>query len=221
MDMRLLDLFCGAGGAATGYYRAGFTEIWGVDIKPQKNYPFTFCQQDAVTYLKEVIRKGIPFHAIHASPPCQKFVPLSKNNPNPAHTEYIDELTPTLHILSELSIPWVVENVMTAPMPVTVILCGSSFGLKVRRHRKFASNVLIPSLPCRHKEQGRPVGVYGGGFKKESREWLGGKRAETKAEAEEAMGIDWMNSKELCEAIPPAYTEYIGEHILNHIKSLR
>ena len=199
-----------------GYHRAGFSEIVGVDIVKRRNYPYEFVQGDALEFLAG---HAGHFDAVHASPPCQAFVALANNNPNPSHFLSRDMLTPTLAALFSFHGPWVVENVLTAPMPCTVVLCGSSFGLKVRRHRKFASNFLIPSRPCRHKEQGRPVGVYGGGYKKESRVWLGGKRAETKAEASEAMGgLDWMTAKEICEAVPPSYTEYIGQYLLSYLQ---
>ena len=224
--MRLLDLFCGGGGAAMGYYRAGFTEIVGVDNKPHKNYPFGFVQADALEYLGEY---GVGFDAIHASPPCQAFVAMANRS------KHKDLLTPTLKMMVEYDCPWVVENVPTAPMPATVILCGSSFGLRVRRHRKFASNVLIPSLPCRHEDQKNGiVGVYGSftsdkgfgsgvvtvcgnprGMNAKS-DFSGGFRH--RDEASEAMGgIDWMSTKEMAESIPPAYTEYIGRYLLEYL----
>ena len=196
-----------------GYHRAGFDEIVGVDIASHKNYPFTFVLGDALEYLEKY---GREFDAVHASPPCQSFVVMARHHRKPR--QHVDLLTPTLAALSEYDRPYVVENVMTAPVPATVVLCGSSFGLKVRRHRKFASNFFIPSLPCRHAEQGRPIGVYGHSFKQTKDSWLGGLRARTKAEACEAMGIDWMTVAELCEAIPPAYTEYIGGFLLEYLR---
>ena len=142
-----------------GYHRAGFDEIVGVDIDDHPNYPFRFMRGDALEYLAA---HGGEFDAIHASPPCQAFVAAADKD------RHLDLLTPTLAALQLVSVPWVVENVPTAPMPVTVMLCGSSFGLRVRRHRKFSSNVLIPGMPCRHKEQGTPIGVYGHGDGKQT-----------------------------------------------------
>ena len=212
--MRLLDLFCGGGGAAMGYHRAGFDEIVGVDISDHPNYPFRFVQGDALEYLAA---HGGEFDAIHASPPCQAFVVMAAKDGS-----HVDLLTPTLAALQLVSVPWVVENVMTAPMPVTVMLCGSSFGLRVRRHRKFASNVFIPGLPCRHDIQGRPLGVYGftdkGTGGRRINQW-GTQRATSLKEASTAMGgISWMGYREMSEAIPPAYTEHIGHYLLQNLK---
>lgn len=218
--MRLLDLYCGAGGAAQGYHQAGFTEIVGVDIKPQKRYPFIFVQADALAYLAEY---GRDFDAIHASPPCQAFVPLSRHRPNPK--EHKDWLTPTIKALEELGKPHVIENVMTSPLAATVVLCGSHFGLKVQKHRKFKTTFMVPAMVCDHNfptADGRPVGVYGQSFKKSNadgkKKWIGGRKAESIAEAREAMGIDWMTTYEISEAIPPAYTEYIGRYLIDHIQ---
>ena len=199
-----------------GYHRAGFTEIVGVDLAPHPNYPFKFVQGDALEFLAV---HGGEFDAIHASPPCQLFTVMAAKD-----GRHVDLLTPTLAALQGIEALWVVENVMTAPMPVTVVLCGSSFGLRVRRHRKFASNVLIPGLPCRHKEQGTPIGVYGWGDGKrrgriEQGTYAGkrnfGLQYFSRAEASAAMGgLDWMTIREICEAIPPAYTEHIGHNLL-------
>ena len=213
--MRLLDLFCGGGGAAMGYHRAGFDEIVGVDIAERKNYPFQFVQGDALEYLEA---HGGEFDAIHASPPCQKFVSL-RHSGNKPKKSVIDSLTPSLVALRSYQCPWVVENVMTASMPFTIKLCGSSFGLRVQRHRKFCSNMLIPGLPCRHKEQGTPLAVYGENWGPvENKNWKG-RRYSDHAEASAAMGgLDWMTIREICEAIPPAYTEHIGHYLMQHIK---
>ena len=193
-----------------GYHRAGFDEIVGVDLAPHPNYPFKFVQGDALEFLAV---HGGEFDAIHASPPCQLFTVMAAKDGR--HT---DLLTPTLAALQGIEALWVVENVMTAPMPVTVVLCGSSFGLRVRRHRKFASNVLIPGLPCRHKKQGQPMLVAGHGGRM-SYEYMKARnfplRYKDRAEASAAMGgLDWMTTREICEAIPPAYTEHIGHYLL-------
>jgi DNA (cytosine-5)-methyltransferase 1 len=175
--------------------------VVGVDINPQPHYPFEFHQGDAMTWPLD------GFDAIHASPPCQLFSRAGKlRDAQGGKASSVDLLTPTLERFTELDVPWVVENVPGAPLE-GVTLCGSSFGLKVRRHRVFASNVLLSAPACRHKEQGRPVGVYhvmGDDIPQ------GGRTARTLAEGQEAMGIDWMPWRFLKEAIPPAYTEHVG-----------
>jgi DNA (cytosine-5)-methyltransferase 1 len=207
--MKLLDLFCGAGGAAMGYHRAGF-EVVGVDHKNQKNYPFEFIQMDAFEALE---RFGPYFDAIHASPPCQAFSQAVKIVNREGRPNLIP---PTRSALIELGLPYVIENVPTAigELKEPVTLCGSMFGLKVRRHRLFESNVFIWGMRCSHTEYPRiyppsynritPLRVLSisGGF-------MQGKISIE--EHREAMGITWqMTGRELSEAIPPAYTEYIG-----------
>ena len=200
---RLLDLFCGAGGASAGYARAG-VEVVGVDIRPQPNYPFEFHQADAMTFDLS------GFDAIHASPPCQAFTRAKHlRDAQGGVTAALDLVDPTRQRLRVLGIPYVIENVPGAPL-YGVTLCGSSFGLKVRRHRVFESNIYIPQPPCDHKAQGRPVGVY---HVLNDHVPQGGTTARDMDEANEAMGIDWMVWGELKESIPPAFTEYVGRHI--------
>lgn len=211
--MRLLDLFCGAGGAAVGYHRAGFTEIVGVDIKPQKNYPFTFVQADALEYLAE---HGSEFDVIHASPPCQGYSVLAAMHPT---GEWPDLIPPVRAALIATGVPNVIENVEAARLlsrPALfgahgILLCGSMFGLgiargQLRRHRLFEGSTLLRQPACQHR--GRAVGVYGHGGHS------GKHRMLYRAEAAEAMGIDWMTRDELAQAIPPAYTEFIGRQLL-------
>jgi DNA (cytosine-5)-methyltransferase 1 len=210
MKPRLLDLFCGAGGAAMGYHRAGF-EVVGVDINPQPHYPFTFVRGDALAFLWG---SETPFDAIHASPPCQAFSitgNLARGQGNKASA--VDLLTPIRPLLEATGLPYVIENVAGAPLRDPVQLCGSTFGLGVRRHRLFESNVLLMAHgTCRHAEQGRPIGVYGSPNDDIPQ---GGRTARTVAEAQEAMGIDWMPRwSELKEAVPPAFTEHIGRQLL-------
>lgn len=172
----------------------------GVDINLQPRYPFTFVQADANTYPLD----GFDF--IHASPPCPDWSSLRTMHDGHG-TAWM--LPHTLDRLRATSAAWVVENVpgSESAMGACTVLCGSSFGLKVRRHRLFASSFPILAQPCRHAEQGQPLGVYGtGGGGQMTR----GRKA-TPAEAKEAMGIDWMSRKEISQAIPPAYTRYIGE----------
>lgn len=202
--MKLLDLFCGAGGASAGYVRAGF-EVVGVDINPQPDYPYEFHQADAMTFPLD------GFDVIHASPPCQSFTRAKHlRDAQGATSSALDLVNPTRARLRMLGVPYVIENVPGAPLQ-GVTLCGSSFGLKVRRHRVFESNVFIPALKCDHKTQGRPIGVY---HVLNDNIPQGGKTAETLEQAQEAMGIDWMKWNSLKESIPPAYTQYIGETIM-------
>jgi len=133
MSWKLLDLYCGGGGAAKGYFRAGFTQIVGVDTVFQKRYPFEFIQSDALEYLRDHHHE---FDVVHASPPCQKWSIASNVHRNRGK-KYIDYLTPTLAELKKIGIPYVVENVPGAPLDKSITLCGLMFGLKVFRHRHF------------------------------------------------------------------------------------
>ncbi len=209
---RLLDLFCGAGGCSMGYHRAGF-DVVGVDHKPQPRYPFAFVQGDALEYLAA---HGREFDAIHASPPCQRYSVLAAMHPE---RDYPDLLDPTRELLLSIGCPWVIENVETAPMESEmtlfgngVILCGSMFGLGVergylRRHRCFETSFPVDQPRCQH--QGVAVGVYGHGGHS------GKHRMLYRKEASEAMRIDWMTRDEMTQAIPPAYTEWIGLRLRN------
>ena len=210
--MRLLDLYCGAGGAAMGYHQAGFTDIVGVDIVPQPNYPFTCVQGDALEYCA---RYGYQFDAIHASPPCQAYINLSKG----PHPELIE---PTRTVLQATGCPYVIENVVGAPLRQPVLLCGSMFQLNVRRHRLFELPVFLLSPSCAHGSQQRIRAYYG------KQGWLVWTPAAANvqirgrkpllrgsvAQAEADMGIYWMQTwDELREAIPPAYTCFIGTQL--------
>lgn len=214
---RLLDLFCGAGGAGMGYHRAGF-EVVGVDINPQPHYPFEFHQADAFKYLDE---HGSDFDAIHASPPCQAYTRMSKGllQSQGRAKKHPRLISPIRERFISIGLPYVIENVVGAPLINPCMLCGSSFGLMVQRHRLFESSVLILGQPCRHsvyvkdkpplhRLQGKSsvVGCYGNGRGK----------GDTVALWSKAMGITWMTRKELSQAIPPAYTEYIGKQLIAH-----
>lgn len=208
--MRLLDLFCGAGGAAMGYSRAGFDEIVGVDIRPQPRYPFAFVQGDALEY---IFAYGKEFDVIHASPPCQAYS-ISKNNGCHVGAPMLVAVTRTA--LKNCGRPWVIENVFGAPLRFPVMLCGQSFGLStgnfdLARHRYFESPIGLMTTPCNHRA-GFTIGVYGNGTNAWHRKKFG--RCVRQRELCEAMGIDWMTRKELSQAIPPAYTEYLGRQLL-------
>ena len=213
--MKLLDLYCKAGGASKGYADAGF-EVIGIDIKKQKRYPYTFIQADCLEVLKDLDYLRT-FDVIAASPPCQthsatKHLRVAQGKT----TDKVDLIPQTRQALIASGKPYVIENVPGAPLINPVQFCGSYFGLKVRRHRLFESNLPIIGSGCKHKEQGRPVGIYGS-----MRDEIpgGGHTAKTIEQAREAMGIDWMIWGELVEAIPPVYTETIGKQILNVITS--
>ena len=205
--MRLLDLFCGAGGASMGYHRAGF-EVVGVDHRPQPNYPFEFHQADAMTYPLD------GFDVIHASPPCQQFSRAKHLRDAQGGTASGPDLVDaTRGRLVDSGKVYVIENVPGAPLHDPLTLCGSSFDLRVRRHRLFESNVALADLEHHHREQGRPVGVY---HKMNDDIPHGGRTARTLEDGQDAMRIDWMNWKELTQSIPPAYTAWIGSQLLQH-----
>ena len=193
-----------------GYHRAGF-EVVGVDIKKQKRYPFKFIQADALEILDNQSFLN-QFDVIVASPPCQTHsITQHLRNAQGKSTDKVDLIPQTRTALQNWGGVYIIENVPGAPLINPVILCGSSFNLKVRRHRHFESNIHLTGLPCNHKAQGKPVGIYGS-MKDEIPG--GGHTAKTIEQAREAMGIDWMLWGDLVEAIPPAYTEHLGKQIM-------
>jgi len=222
---RLLDLFCGAGGASMGYHRAGF-DVTGVDIEPHPSYPFAFVLADARDILGDLDYLRT-FDALAGSPPCQELTRARHLREAQGGTvkEHGTNLIPeTREGFVRSGLPYVIENVEDAVryLRTPVLLCGSSFGLQVRRHRLFETSFFMFSVPCEHHAQGRPVGVYGS--------WGdevpgGGRTAKSIEEAREAMGIDWMGWRsrtqewnDLKESIPPAYTEHIGAQLLDHLE---
>lgn len=205
MKPRLLDLYCGAGGAGMGYHKAGF-DVVGVDLVVQPRYPFTFVQSDAIEFVR---LHGSEFAVIHASPPCQRHSRMSKCRKGLAAT-YPDLIAETRKVLIEIDKPFVIENVESAPLINPITLCGGMFYLETYRHRLFEWHGFdlwwpphvrhsVPSSKAGHWKPGTFVSVAG--------------HCAPIKKCREAMGIDWMNRNELSEAIPPAYTEFIGEQI--------
>lgn len=211
--MRGLDVFCGAGGCSKGYVDAGFDMV-GVDSAPMPRYPYKFIQADAFDVLndREFLR-GFDF--IHASPPCQDHSPLSALVGS-HDTGWM--LQATRDALQASGVPYVVENVAGARMPTSMLLCGSMFGLRVYRHRRFeisldAGMLGVPEHPkhvaktaTKHRvvrwAEGWNISITG-----DVGTWMG----------PEAMGIGWMTGDELSQAIPPAYTEFIGQQLLQTV----
>lgn len=234
----LLDLFCGAGGAAKGYHDAGF-DVLGVDVAAQPSYPFEFIREDAMRVLGHLARHwagrptaaalGYEIAAVHASPPCEFATTMSarwRKQGGTVADAHVNLLTPTLEILRTLGIPHVVENVPGAKryMRPTLLLHGGMFGLGVHRPRLFESNVLI--LAPRASMVPRPVGVYGdhpqnhystrqnGDMKGKRSEF---RRARTVEEARELMGMPWADWNGCRKAIPPAYTRHIGAFLMDAV----
>jgi len=220
-----------------GYHRAGF-DVYGVDIDLQINYPFLFCQSDALKVMAKLLAGGrvlfttttgaewltlADFDAIHASPPCQSYLNLGAvNRALGRDYSYPDLIGPTRELLISSGLPYVIENVADAGKHLIdpVRICGTGLHLPLRRHRMFESNVLLEGIACAHKRFTVPR--YWTGWRPNGEHRLstvvqvygnGGGREEWPA----AMGIDWMTPHEMCEAIPPAYTEHIGAQIMAHL----
>lgn len=214
--MKLLDLFCGAGGAARGYRLAGF-HVTGVDYHRQPRYAGDeFVYADAYLWTLEHAHQ---FDVIHASPPCQKYTSLAGRT----GLGYPDSIERTRGMLMATGKPWVMENVPEAPLIDPIVICGTHFGLGaqtddgfrwLRRHRHFENTMQLdePCTECECDEL--PIGgVYGSG----------GGGAQTRgyrfnpAQAREAMEIDWMTRRELSQAIPPAYTLFLGLQLMREM----
>lgn len=196
----LLDLFCGAGGCAVGYHRAGF-DVVGVGIRPQPNYPFRFVLADALEYLRE---HGHEFDAIHASPPCQAYSRATAWQGD--RSSHQDLIGATREGLARAAVPYVIENVQEARRLLrgAVMLCGTAFGLPLRRHRWFELSVPVRELvsPCQHR---RGDYSFDHGAK------------QTEATYRDAMGCRWMTVHEARQAIPPAYTEWVGRQLIRAV----
>ncbi|WP_233289056.1 DNA cytosine methyltransferase [Kitasatospora sp. MBT63] len=194
--LRVLDACCGAGGLSMGYHLAGF-DVVGVDKEPMPSYPFTFVQGDALDFVAD---HGPEFDLIHGSWPCQHFARVTAWRGNRA--DHPDLLTPGRKVMQATGRPYVIENLPEAPLRPDYVLCGSQFGLRVRRHRLFETSWgpcgdLLP--PCWH-----PASL------------LSFEHKEERAYAD-AMGCTWMSAKEARQAVPPAYTELIGRHAAQHL----
>lgn len=225
-EVKLLDLFCGAGGAAMGYHRAGF-EVVGVDIATQPHYPFAFVQMDALEALRILLAGGYitdnrgrnwylsDFDAIHVSPPCQAYSKskiLAKGN-------YPKLIEPIREALLKTDKPYVIENVPGAPLINPTLLCGTMFGLNLYRHRYFETSFHVPLFM--HPGHGlKQDTAHGKGHERKKDVvlvWGHGQYKGYLKRASIAMQIDWMKESELAEAIPPAYTEFIGHQLMTCI----
>lgn len=214
--LRLLDLFCGEGGAGMGYARAGF-DVVGVDVAPQKRYPFTFVCGDAFDYLDGHWRE---FDVVHASPPCQAYSVTRRMTGRTDHPDLVGRIR---QALVGTGLPYVVENVPGAPLVDPLLLCGSMFGLGVLRHRLFecAPSVFWPPASCDHAG-----GVLSMWWSSRCKALARGERFRyltvagksfLVGEASAAMGIDWMSRRGLAQAIPPVFTEYVGRQLMGMV----
>jgi DNA (cytosine-5)-methyltransferase 1 len=196
VKFRLLDGFCKAGGAGMGYHRAGF-EVVGVDIEPQPRYPFEFIQADFLSLDLDFIRS---FDAVHASPPCQGYS-RTRHLPWVKHKEHPLLIEPVRELLGHYSKLWVIENVGDSPLQ-GVSLSGGMFGLPFRRLRKFESNILLMAPSSPPEEVGKSGRMFGDRLRKQM----------------DCLDIDWMTRAELSQAIPPAYTEFIGKQLMDYLR---
>lgn len=230
---RILDLYCKAGGASMGFHMAGF-EVYGVDIEPQPNYPFQFKKADALSLDPRWIRKY--FVAVVGSPPCLGYTSLAARYPYINHEKLIPA---TRDLMEATELPYIIENVENAKneMINPVRLCGSTFGLRVRRHRLFETGgkfKIASTPPCNHRWQNRhrpyklnlskerksrraaytgivPVHGTGQQLSNVDVDFVGGV----------AMGIDWMTRLELNQAIPPIYTYWLGRRLRKYLNGIR
>lgn len=192
-----------------GYHRSGF-DVVGVDIAPQKRYPFAFHQGDALEFCRA---HGHEFDAIHASPPCQRYTRAQNAAKNAdAHPDLVG---PTREALNAVGLPWVIENVVGAPLINPVVVCGLALGLNVKRHRLFESNVMLFGTTCPSHDVDYFV-IFGHEVRSRRHGHAAG-RKNSIAQGRTAMGIEWMTRGELSEAIPPAYTEWIGKQLMQSV----
>ena len=220
MSPRLLDGYCCAGGAARGYQQAGF-HVTGYDIKPQPRYAGdVFVQGSFLDLTPEYIRAN--FDAIHASPPCQAHTAMKTMHNAKAHEDLVE---PTRALLIASGLPWIMENVDGAPLDNPTLLCGTMFGLGVedaelRRHRLFECSFPILAPTCDHRSP-RTIGVYGEGFRDSRRKFDKTIPEFTIHQGRVAMNIDWMTTAEMSQAIPPAYTKFLGLQLIQQVVRAR
>lgn len=212
----ILDLFCGAGGAAAGYDSAGF-DVIGVDVEPQPHYPFQFIQAEAMEFIRDQLEFGgiRPLAAIHASPPCQGYTVAKSLHPDKEYPKLIPEVR---RYLRASGLPYVIENVPGAPMVRPTLICGLALGLGVKRHRLFETSFPLTAPLCPPDHPGDWVTVFGRSVR--SREAKIMSKDERRVGIDigrRAMGIEWMSRAELSEAIPPAYTELVGKQLMEHL----
>ncbi|MFJ3248345.1 DNA methylase [Streptomyces sp. NPDC086782] len=217
---RIADLYSCAGGAGWGYFSTGRLAPEGYDIVDRPNYPYPFNQADAIETLRRIIAGDIVVDAVHASPPCQAKCTLTKGTNKRLEKNYDDYYDETRELMEATGLPGVIENPSARP---DVVLCGEMFGLGVIRHRKFELVNWTTEKPKHIKHRGRVRGYRHG-------EWFdgpyiaaygnGGDKG-TVAEMQDAMGIHWTGVREeLTEAIPPAYTKWIGERLVAHLDAM-
>lgn len=198
---RLLDLFCGAGGASKGYHDAGF-EVMGLDNQKQPYYPtmsMGYIRADFREFTPEWIRTW--FDAVHASPPCQAHSSVTRNK-----KIYPDLIPATRELLVATGLPYVIENVQGAPLKDPILLCGDMFGLKVARHRLFESNVYMTPPPCTHYYRDPTFLTHVPGD-------------HSRGDYRDAMGVNWMSVEASRQAIPPVFTKWIGEQLLRVVRA--
>lgn len=227
--MKLLDLFCGAGGASMGYSRAGF-DVTGMDIKPQPNYPFAFRQADVLEMMRHNALDLSAFDVVHASPPCQLWSKATQTQNRGTH---VDGVIPTREYLSRWGGPYVIENVPPAPLVAPLMLCGSEFGLSItdengkrwhlRRHRLFESNISMMGgggCYCR-LYKGSILTVAGSGLNGHRSKTGPGQTRASASQSRELMGIDWASKAEVVQAIPPVYTQHLGWQLIAYLTEVR
>jgi DNA (cytosine-5)-methyltransferase 1 len=222
---RLLDMFCGAGGAGVGYARAGF-DVVGVDLKPQPTYPLRFIESDAMEFLERADLRE--FQAVHASPPCQAHTAMSNRwrGAGGKADSHVDLIHETRRRIEQLGVPYVIENVpgARASLRDAFTLTGEMFGLGVHRPRLFESNVLI-LVPEKPRASKSSIGVFGkhhdGRLLWRRKDGTEQRAARSLEEAREAMGMPWADWRGCAEAIPPAYTEFIGRALLAHVDAAK
>jgi len=212
----LVDLGCGAGGASVGYWQAGFRVV-GVDIEPQQHYPFEFIQADMRTV--DLSR----YDAIHCSPPCQLWS-VSTLSQRRRGVSYPDLVTPMRPLLEAAGKPWVMECVPEAPLRGDIQLCGCMFDLELpgvgqlqrKRNFELSWQLPVPEFQFEHNHYLPAISICGHGTPSWQRRITGHITVER---WRKVMGINWMNRDELTEAIPPVYTQYVGQLLRKQVAS--